>query len=99
MLRLVAGGAEARQRLTVAPVPPRVLSFSAPERVKIGAKRVTLRVRVTSPMTLTVAGRTSRLRTGANTVAVALPKRPATGVLWLPLKLGDTRSELLVTRT
>ncbi|WP_028066181.1 hypothetical protein [Solirubrobacter soli] len=50
-------------------------------------------------MTLTAAGRTLHLRRGANRVAVPLPKRPTTGVLRIPLKLGDTRSELLVTRT
>jgi hypothetical protein len=60
---------------------------------------VTVRVRVSAPMTFTAAGRTTRLRAGANTIAVRLPNRPTTGVLRVPVKLGDTRSELLVTRT
>ena len=97
-LRLVAGGAEARQTLTVAAVPPRVLALSVPPRVKQGATRVTVRVRVSAPMTFTAAGRTIRLRraqTRSRSRSQATRhRRPA-----IPIKLGDTRSELLVTRT
>ena len=92
------GGGEARRTLRVAAQPLKVLSLSAPERVARGTKRVTLRIPVTAAATMTVGGRRTRLARARTRSPSARPARPATGVLRIPVRLGQTSAELFVTR-
>ena len=91
-LRLVATDrqgrrATARTVVRVAASPLRLLALKAPVTVPRSTRRIVVRVRASAPAILRVAGTRHRVGRATARIAVALPARPATGVLRLPFTL------------
>jgi len=90
VLRLVARdgsgrAGSARLRVRVARQRLRLLDLSYAKRVPRRARTLTVRVRLSAPATLRVAGKRFRIGTGLRRIVVPLPKRPTKGVLRVPL--------------
>lgn len=85
-LKLLARGSNGltrvvTERLSVTPQRLRLLSVSIPQRVSKKARTVTLTIRMSARSKLVAAGHHFVVRTRATKLTVALPKRPAIGLL------------------
>ena len=106
-LRLVARDprgrrAVATRRIRVAPPRLRLETLTAPRRVKRGARTIALRVKTSIAATLRAGGRRHRVGPRARRIVVRLPRRPAVGLLRVPVTLrargGRIATELTVVR-
>jgi hypothetical protein len=112
VLRLVARDAtghtaQARRTVRVARAPLRLLDLRAPERVRGGVRRLKVRIAASAAAVVRGAGgHRYRIGTKLSTVELMLPRRPAVGVLSVPLVVraadpdtrGSVRETLLVLR-
>ena len=90
VLRLVGRDASgrtgvARLSVRVARPPLRLADLRHARRVPRSARSLTVRVQTSAPSILSVAGRRYRLGTRLQRIVVTLPRRPATGVLRVPI--------------
>ena len=73
--------------LTFTPVPLRIRSLTAPDRVRAGATHITVNLATSIAATIRVGGQTYRLGSTARPVPVPLPNHPKTGVAKVHLTL------------
>jgi hypothetical protein len=99
--------AQARRTVRVARAPLRLLDLRAPERVRGGVRRLKVRIAASAAAVVRGAGgHRYRIGTKLSTVELMLPRRPAVGVLSVPLVVraadpdtrGSVRETLLVLR-
>ena len=102
-LRLVVRDSRGRtatavRRLRVTPVPLSVTELEAPARVKPGARTVAVKLGTTVPATVRAGGRSLRAGKKTRTLRLALPSRPKTGLVKLPVTIrAGAPSSLLFT--
>jgi YVTN family beta-propeller protein len=76
----------ARLRVRVQAEPLRIVKISYPTRIARRTRKLTVTIRTSAPATLRVHGH--RFRTGTHArLVLPLPRRPAAGVLRIPVKL------------
>jgi len=94
-LRLVARDANGNrrtvsERLSVTAPKLRVVRLSVPQRVKKGAKTVTITLRTSATSKLTVGRRHYTVRTRTTRITLSLPAKPAVGLVKVPFTLSPT---------
>ncbi len=94
-LRLVARGSGGNsrtvtERLGVTAQKLRVLGLSVPQRVRKGAKTVTITLRTSSAARLTVGRKHLSVRTRSTKITLSLPAKPAVGLVKVPFTLSPT---------
>lgn len=77
----------ATRTITVTPKVLELRVLRTPEHVRAGARNATVKIATTVPATLRAGGRAYRVGPRAGTVRIALPRKPARGVLRIPLKV------------
>lgn len=68
------------------------------QRVRRGARSVSVRIAVSASVTLVAAGRAYRVGPATRRIAIRLPTRPAAGMLEVPFKAGTVRGTIAVIR-
>ena len=89
---------EARRTLTVTPRPLVLRRIDYAQRVRRGARSLSVRIAVSAPATLVAAGRSYRVGPAARRIAVPLPARPAAGLVEVPFRVGSVRGSIAVIR-
>jgi hypothetical protein len=80
-----------RRVLHVIPAPLHLLRLSSPDVVRHAARTITVRIATSAPATLRTGGQRYHVGRAFRKIVVRLPRRPATGLLTLPIRLSSGR--------